>query len=242
MEARVETTGLPERRVVEVTDERSALARRSIALIQEAIWDVHPTRFLLAELEETRRGVARGGGYHLLAMLASGEEDPLAAAAGVYLQAVNAGFISYLAVREDQRGRGLGRELREQLLQTFQTQARRERGEELAYALGEVERDSAWLRMLVREGRVMVLDVPYFHPWMSRHKEGYYALYREPLADRRRELPSEEVARVIEAIWRRAYRIRSPLQRDTYQYMMQQLEGRETVGADPDFLRALAPS
>lgn len=238
----METTGLPERRVVEVTDERSALARRSIALIQEAIWDVHPTGFLLAELEETRRGVARGGGYHLLALLAPGEEEPLAAAAGVYLQAVNSGFVSYLAVREDQRERGLGRELREQLVRTFQAQARHERGEELAHVLGEVERDSAWLRMLVREGRVMVLDVPYFHPWMSRRKEGYYALYREPLADARPELPAEEVGRVIEAIWRRAYRIQSPLQRDTYQYMMQRLEGRETVGADPDFARSLTSS
>ena len=203
---------------------------------------MHPTSFLLAELEETRRGTARGGGYHLLAMLASDEEEPLAAAAGVYLQAVNAGFISYLAVREDERGRGLGRELREELLQTFQAQARREGGQELANALGEVERESAWLRMLVREGRVMVLDVPYFHPWMSRRKEGYYALYREPLADARPELPAEEVARMIEAIWRRAYRIRSPLQRDSYQYMMERLEGRETVGADPDFFRPLTSS
>ncbi len=231
----METTGLPERRVVEVTDERSALARRSIALIQEAIWDVHPTRFLLAELEETRRGVARGGGYHLLALLGPDEEEPLAAAAGVYLQAVNAGFVSYLAVREEERGRGLGRELREQLVRTFQAQARHEGGEELAHVLGEVERDSAWLRMLVREGRVMVLDVPYFHPWMSRHSEGYYVLYREPLADKRTELPSEEVARVIEAIWRRAYRIQSPSHRDTFRYMMKHLQGLETVGPDPGF-------
>jgi GNAT superfamily N-acetyltransferase len=232
-------TGLPERRVVEVTDERGPLAHRSIALIQEAIWDVHPTSFLLAELAETRRGVARGGGYHLLAMLAPGDEEPLAAAAGAYLQAVNAGFISYLAVREDQRGRGLGGELRERLLETFRAQARRERGEELAYVLGEVERDSAWLRRLVREGRVMPLDLHYFHPWMSRRRERYYALYREPMADRRPELPADEVARVVEAIWRRAYRIREPLQRDTFQYMMKQLEGRETVGPDPDFLRPL---
>ncbi|HSP78546.1 MAG TPA: GNAT family N-acetyltransferase, partial [Myxococcaceae bacterium] len=109
------TTGLPERRVVEVTDERSRLARRSLELIQEAIWDVHPIGYLLAELEETRRGLAHGGEYHLLAMVEPGEEEPLAAAAGCYLQAVNSGFVAYLAVREEQRGRGLGRELREHL-------------------------------------------------------------------------------------------------------------------------------
>ncbi len=233
------TTSPPEHRVVEVTDERSALARRSIALIQEAIWDVHPTGFLLAELEETRRGTARGGGYHLLALLASDAEAPRAAAAGVYLQAVNAGFVSYLAVREEYRGQGLGHALREHLLEAFRVQARRERGEELASVLGEVERDSAWLRLLVREGRVMPLDVPYFHPWMARRSEGYYVLYREPQADTRVELPSDEVARVLDAIWRRAYRIRDPQQRDTFRYMMQRLQGRETIGPDPGFLRPL---
>ena len=235
----METAGLPEHRVVEVTDERGPLARRSIALIQEAIWDVHPTGFLLRELEETRRGAARGGGYHLLAMLAPDDEQPLAAAAGVYLQAVNAGFVSYLAVREDLRGRGLGGALREHLLETFRVQARREQGTELANVLGEVERESAWLRRMVREGRVMPLDFSYFHPWMARRSEGYYALYREPLADTRPELPAEDVARCVEAIWRRAYRIHGPLQRDTYAYMLEQLKGRETVGADPDFLGPL---
>lgn len=233
-------TGLPEPRVVEVTDERTPLARRSIALIQEAIWDVHPTGYLLAELEETRKGSARGGGYHLLAMLAPGEDVPLAAAAGVYLQAVNCGFIAYLAVQEDQRGRGLGGELREHLLDVFRAQARREGGAELAAVLGEVERESAWLRRLVREGRVLPLDFPYFHPWMSRRREGYYALYREPLADTRTELPSDEVAGLVEAIWRRAYHVRSPKQSDTFQYMMRRLGERETIGADPDFLAPLS--
>jgi ribosomal protein S18 acetylase RimI-like enzyme len=235
----VETTGLPELRVVEVTDERSTLARRSIALIQEAIWDVHPTGFLLAELEETRRGTARGGGYHLLAMVGPDGKTPVAAAAGVYLQAVNAGFISYLAVREDLRGRGLGRELRGHLLEAFRAQALRERGEEPGSVLGEVERSSDYLRMLVRQGRAVPLGFPYFHPWMSRRAEGYYALYREPMADTRTELPAEEVARTVEAIWRRAYRIHDPRRRDTFRYMLQWLGERETVGPDPDLLHPL---
>lgn len=236
----METTGLPEHRVVEVTDERSPLARRSISLIQEAIWDVHPTGFLLRELEETRSGTASGGGYHLLAMLAADAEAPIAAAAGVYLQAVNAGFVSYLAVREDLRGQGLGQALREHLVETFRAQARREGGTELAYVAGEVERDSAWLRKMVREGRVMPLDFPYFHPWMARRSEGYYALYREPLSDPRAELPSEEVARLVDAIWRRAYRVHAPQQRDTWRYMMEQLKDRASIGADPDFLQPLS--
>jgi GNAT superfamily N-acetyltransferase len=226
--------------VVEVTDERSPLARRSISLIQEAIWDVHPTGFLLAELGQTRQGQARGGGYHLLALVAPGREEvPLAAAAGCYLQAVNAGFVSYLAVHEGLRGRGLGARLRAHLVDTFRAQALREGGVECGAVLGEVERNSAWLRRLVREGRAVPLDVPYFHPWMSRRNEGKYTLYREPLADRRTTFPAEEVARMLEAVWRRAYHVPDPRSRDTYRYMLERLEGRGTVGADPSFPRAL---
>jgi GNAT superfamily N-acetyltransferase len=230
----------PEPRVVEVTDERSALAREAIALMQEAIGDVHPASYLLTELRETRQGRVRGGDFHLLALPDPHGGGPLAAAAGVYLEAVHAGFVSYLAVREDQRGRGLGRALREQLVATLQRQAEEAGAGELGRVLGEVQRDSAWLRLLVREGRAVPLDLPYFHPWMSRRGEGYYALYLEPLADRRTELPSVEAAQLVEAVWRRAYRIRAPLQWETYRYMMEQLEARDTVGPDPTLMRVLS--
>ncbi|HET9449755.1 MAG TPA: GNAT family N-acetyltransferase [Aggregicoccus sp.] len=230
----------PEPRALEVTDERSALARNAIELMQEAIGDVHPASYLLSELQQTRLGRARGGDYHLLALPDAQGGGALAAAAGVYLEAVQAGFVSYLAVREDQRGRGLGRALREQLVATFQRQAREAGAGALGRVLGEVQRDSAWLRLLVREGRVVPLDLPYFHPWMSRRGEGVYALYLEPLADPRTQLPSAEAAQLVEAVWRRAYRIRDPLQWETYRYMMQRLEGRETVGPDPALLRVLS--
>ncbi|MBF5041835.1 hypothetical protein FGE12_05490 [Aggregicoccus sp. 17bor-14] len=233
---------LPTPRAVEVKDERSPLARHAITLMQEAIGDVHPASYLLGELRDTRQGRAQGGGYHLLALPdpeAPGGE-PLAAAAGAYLEAVHAGFVSYLAVREDQRGRGLGRSLREQLVDTFRAQARDAGAGELARVLGEVQQDSAWLRLLVREGRVVPLDFPYFHPWMSRRGEGYYALYLEPLADRRTELPAREAAGLVEAVWRRAYRIRDPVHWETYRYMLRRLEGRTTVGPDPALLRALS--
>jgi hypothetical protein len=82
--------------------------------------------------------------------------------------------------------------------------------------------------------------MPYFHPWMSRRAEGYYALYREPQADPRTELPVEEAVRIIDAIWRRAYRVHDPERRDTWRYMLQKLQGRTTVGADPGFLEPLS--
>ena len=222
-------------RVIEVTDERTPLAERAIDLIQSAIWDVHPARYLLAELRETRQGTVQGGGYHLLAMVDPGDEaTPIAAATGAYLAAINAGFVSYLAVREDQRGHGLGKALRGHLVEAFREQARREAGTELAYVVGEVERDSPWLRSLIAEGRTIALDLPYFHPWMSIRAEGHYALYREQVTDTRPELPAEEVARIIKAIWRRAYRFHQPEQRDTFRRMMRALEGRATVGPAPD--------
>jgi GNAT superfamily N-acetyltransferase len=221
-------------RVIEVTDERTPLAERALELIQSAIWDVHPARYLLAELRETRQGTAQGGGYHLLAAVEPGDEaTPIAAATGAYLAAINAGFVSYLAVREDQRGRGLGKTLRGHLVEAFRAQARRKAGTELSYVVGEVERDSPWLRSLIAEGRTIALDVPYFHPWMSLHAESHYALYREQVTDTRAELPSEEVARIIEAIWRRAYHFQRPEQRDTFRRMMRALEGRATVGPAP---------
>jgi hypothetical protein len=70
---------------------------------------------------------------------------------------------------------------------------------------------------------------------MPRRSEGRYVLYREPLADTRTELPAQEVVRLVYAIWRRAYRIRFPLQSETFCYMIDRLESAGTIGAHPDF-------
>ncbi|HEX8831841.1 MAG TPA: GNAT family N-acetyltransferase [Longimicrobium sp.] len=220
-------------RVVEVRDERTELARAAIELIHGAIGDVQPTADLLSELEECRRGYPSGGEYHLLAALDEAGE-PAAAAAGVYLEAVNAGFITYLAVRPEMRNRQLGRTLRAHLLECFHADAR-SRGAQLAWTVGEVRRESAWLRTLVQGGRAIPFHLGYFHPWMPLRAEGRYVLYREPFADPRAEIPSQEVARLLFAIWRRAYRIRYPLQSETFCYMLRGLEGRESIGPDPGF-------
>jgi GNAT superfamily N-acetyltransferase len=221
-------------RAVEVNDERAPLARETLALIHEAIGDVQPTDDLLSELEETRRGLPAGGRYHLLALL-DPDGAPVAAAAGIYLEAVNAGFVTYLAVRADQRRRRLGRKIREFLIDDFRAEARRARGEELAWTVGEVRRTSPWLRTLVRGGKAIPFDLSYFHPWMPLRSEGRYVLYRQPAGDARRELPADEVTRLVYGIWRRAYRVRYPTQSETFCYMLRQMEARETVGFHPDF-------
>jgi len=223
-----------ELRVVEVRDERSDVAKAAIELIHVSIGDVQPTADLLSELEECRLGLPSGGDYHLLAALDEAGE-PMAAAAGVYLEGVNAGFITYLAVRKEMRNRQLGRELRAHLLRCFHDDARDARGEALAWTVGEVRRESAWLRTLVQGGQAITFDLGYFHPWMPLRAEGRYVLYREPAADTRAEIPSHEVARLLFAIWRRAYRIRYPLQSETFCYMLRGLEGRDGIGPDPGF-------
>lgn len=225
-------------RAVEVADERSGLARATLDLIHEAIGDVQPTADLLAELEERRRGLPSGGCYHLLALV-NPEGDPVAAAAGVYLEASNAGFVTYLAVRPDQRRRRLGRKLRDFLIEAFRGEALRTRGEALAFTVGEVRHNSPWLRTLVREGRVIPFDFGYFHPWMPLRSEGRYVLYREPDGDTRRELPADEVLRLVYGIWRRSYRIRFPTQSETFCHMLRGLEGRDGVGFHVDFLHLL---
>lgn len=224
--------GTGELRIIDVTDERAPIARRAIALIQDAIWDVHPTRFLLAELEETRRGQAKGGRYHLLAAVEGDSQTPVAAAAGPYLAEVNAGFVAYLAVDEDHRSGGLGHRLREQLVEAFHEEALETAGEPLSAVLGEVESDSPWLRRLVLSGRVVPFDVPYFHPWMSRASEGHYTLYRQPLGDPRRVLPPEEIAGLIEAVWHRAYRVGDPFRSEIFRYMIHRLHQRAELEDD----------
>ncbi|MEW5928989.1 MAG: hypothetical protein AB1941_16130 [Gemmatimonadota bacterium] len=224
----------PDLRAVEVDDERTPLARATLELIHEAIGDVQPTADLLTEVEEARRGLPSGGRYHLLALV-DPEGAPVAAAAGVYLEASNAGFVTYLAVRADQRRRKLGRKLRDFLIGDFREEALRVRGEALAWTVGEVRHSSPWLRTLVREGRVVPFDFGYFHPWMPLRSEGRYVLYREPDADARRTLPAQEVLKLVFGIWRRAYRIRYPTQSETFCYMLRQLEAQGTVGFHPDF-------
>lgn len=227
-----------ELRVVMVDDERTPLATEALELISTAIGDVQPVNDLLSEIEERRTGMPSGGDYHLLAMVdATGRAA--AAAAGIYLEGVNAGFVTYLAVRPDLRGKLLGRGLRGHLLESIRAEARRKNGADPAWLVGEVRSGSPWLQTLVGAGKVIPFDLPYFHPWMSRRSEGRYVLYREPIADARAELPAHEVVRLVYAIWRRAYRIRFPLQSETFCYMLERLRATGTIGVHPDF-RAVA--
>lgn len=223
-----------ELRLVRLEDERDPVARAAIALFVDEIGDVQPADDLLSELEEGRRGMYSGGGYHMLALLDE-DDRPAAAAAGIYLRGIGTAFVTYLAVRPDQRRRHLGRRLRAHLTDSIRAEARETDGRDVAWIVGEVRRGGPWLRTLVRRGKAVPFDIPYFHPWMPRAAEGRYILYREPVSDPRRELPAVEVARLVYAIWRRAYRVRLPLQSELFRYMIDEIEKRGTIGTHPDF-------
>jgi GNAT superfamily N-acetyltransferase len=232
-----------EPRITAIADDRDPLVDGALALIEEmfAPQDRHNLAELRSELAERRLGMFTTYNFHMVAAVQPGDERPAGVACGVYLGGVNAGFVMYLAVRREHRGRRIARLLRPGLIDAFRADARAGGHDDLAWVLGEVRMSSPWLRRLVRTRGAIPFDLRYFHPGMSPGTSEPYALYRQPVADRRRELPVVAVRRILYAIYRRAYRVRYPLQRESFVAMIEQLEGRETVGVHPDFV-ALLPA
>jgi hypothetical protein len=226
-----------EPRIVEIVDERDALAERALALVHEtfAPADRQPISEMMSELAERRLGMFSSYNYHLIAAVNPGEADPAGAIIGVYLGGVNAGIVLYLAVRKQDRGRRVARLLRPRLIEAFQADARAGGHADIAFVLGEVRAESPWLRRLVRTRGAIPFDLDYYHPGMAPGAGTRYVLYRQPFGDARTELTVGHTRRILYSIYRRAYRVRYPLQREGFMAMLRQLEGRETVGVHPDF-------
>ena len=232
-------------RIVEITDEREPYAEEALSLIAESFppYERHSLSDLRSQLAEKRLDLLTGYDFHLMTMIdATGRVT--AVAIGIYLASINAGVVMYLAVRGDQRGRRLGRRVRTALVGAFLVDARRRgRFEELAWVLGEVSMDSRWLHNLVRHGGAIPFHLTYYHPGMSPGSEHPpYVLYREPVGDTREELPATLVRQILYGVWRRAYRIRYPLQQEAFRVMLRELEVRDPVGAHPEVLRLAALS
>jgi ribosomal protein S18 acetylase RimI-like enzyme len=218
--------------IVEVLDEREPLARAALALIESAFPpnQRQPLNQIAMEVAEKRMGLLTSYDFHLLA--APEGDDVAAVAAGLYLGGVNAGFVTYLAVRPEHRARHLGRMMRSRLVKCFGEDARRAEWDELRWVLGEVRIDNPWLQRLVRDRAAIPFDLRYYHPGIAPVESGeHWVLYRQPVGDFREALPAVEVRQLIYAIWRRAYRVRWPLERDGFVAMLKELEGREMVGA-----------
>lgn len=220
--------------LVEVLDERTPVAESALGLIRRAFppRERQPLEQIAMEIGEKRLGLLTSYDFHLFAAVTPEGEEVMAVASGVYLNGVNSGFITYLAVEAAHRQRHLGRRLRSALIDAFQRDAVGADWPDLAAVVGEVRLDSPWLRRLVRDRAVLPLDLTYYHPGEDPDDpDAEWILYRQPIGDPRPELPAVEVGQLLYAIWRRAYRVRWPLERDGFQAMLRQLEGRELVGA-----------
>lgn len=223
--------------VREVVDEREPLADGALRLIEEAFErrDRQPLSELRSEIAEKRLGLLTAMDFHLL-VAESPDGEALGTITGMYLEGVNAGFITYLTVAPEWRRRRLGPALRGALVETFRQDARRAGFDDLAWVLGEVRAGSPWLKRLVRSRGALTFDLAYYHPGMTPGGDSRrYILYRQPVGDPRDALAVPLVRRILYSIYRRGYRVRYPLERPGFQAMLDQLEGREEVGAHPDF-------
>lgn len=220
-------------RIVEVDDERTRLAEEALGLIESAFApsERQPINQIAMEIGEKRLGLLTSYDFHLFAAL-SEDDRVVGVSSGVYLGGVNTGFVTYLAVREEYRARKLGRRMRIALIDGFRADARLLEWDDLAAVVGEVRLSSPWLARLVRERDALPLDLTYYHPGIAPGESKVrWVLYRQPVGDHRPELPATEVRQLLYAVWRRAYRIRWPLDYPAYQTMLEELEGRVTVGA-----------
>ncbi|CAN5734570.1 hypothetical protein BH23GEM9_BH23GEM9_20760 [soil metagenome] len=233
-----------EPRIIEIMDERDPVAAPALSLIHDMFEPVdrQPVSEMLSELAERRLGMFSTYNHHLFAALHDDDAEPAGCILGVYLGGVNAGFVMYLAVRRRYRGKRIARLLRPSLIDAFRADAVRVGHDDLAWVLGEVRASSPWLRRLVRTRGAIPFDLDYYHPGMEPGGPERFILYRQPLGDTRLELPTALTRRVLYAIYRRAYRVRYPLQRAGFLAMIEELQQRETIGVHPDFRELLRSS
>lgn len=152
-------------------------------------------------------------------------------ASGMYLGNINIGVVGYLAVGARARGLGVGSKLRARLRASFHRDARRIAAKPLEAVIGEVRRDNPWLRSLVRNERVLALDFRYLQPKLRPgDKPVSLVLYYEGIARPIRRLASARLRTILYTTWRRIYRIARPLAHAEFRLMLQDLEGRASIG------------
>lgn len=218
--------------LVEVLDERDPRAEAALGLIAAAFQrpERQPLSEIRSEIAEKRLGLLAAMDFHLL--VAVGEDGVVqATVAGMYLEGVNAGYVTYLAVDPRFQGRQLAPRLRQALVERFRQDARSAAFDELAWVLGEVQGDSPWLQRLLRTRGAVAFDLHYRHPGVTPDTApDVHVLYRQPVGDRREELPATLVRQILYAIYRRGYRIPYPLDLPGFRAMLQELEDRSAVG------------
>lgn len=182
-------------------------------------------------MDERNAGVWTDLNWHLFVAEYGGAT--VGAATGAYLGNVNVGLIGYVAVTAAARSHGIGPRVRWALRLAFQRDARRLVGRPLEAIMGEVRPDNPWLRRLVRAGAI-ALDLSYYQPSLRRRgKDVSLVLYYQPLRGPQGSIAAATVRRLLYTIWRRAYRVPTPLSRPAFRRMLRALEGRERIGRRP---------
>lgn len=194
--------------------------------------EMMPRRAWVQVLREREQGLWTDLNWHLF--VAQRDGVVIGAASGSYLGNVNVGVIGYVAVDSAARAAGLGPRLRRALVRAFTRDARDVNGTALRAVVGEVHADNPWLRVLVSRHHALALDFPYYQPALHRTEKGVpLVMYYEPIGTRRRWLPAGEVRRLLYTMWRRAYRVPSPLKDANFRRMLRALEGRRRIGPQP---------
>lgn len=232
--------GPAELQIEEVGDEREPFGQATLGLLGETFPrpDRHSIADMEKEIQEKRLELLTLYDFHMLGARAEGDEVA-AMGAGVYLAGVNAGLVMYLAVRPGWQGKKLGRRIRAELVSRFRENAVTAGWEELSCVLGEVRLDNPWIERLVSKGGVIPFDLDYYHPGMvPGETEEKYVLYREPVADRRLEIPATELRQILYSVFRRGYRVSYPMDKAGFRAMLDEIADRESVGIHPAFADA----
>lgn len=217
-------------RLREVLTAGDPALRAAYAIMQKAFppAELVPIANLVRTLREGAAGVWADLHWHMI--IGERGSKVVGVATGTYYGSLNVGMIGYLAVRARSRSSGLGPHLRRRLLRAFDQDARRLHRQGTDALVGEVEPDNPWLHRLVRHHHAIALDFPYFQPPVRpKEPEVPLVLYFEPLRRQRKRVPTPDVRKILFAIWRRGYRIASPLEEPRFRRMLRTLEGRRWI-------------
>ena len=148
---------------------------------------------------------------------------------GYFIGEISSGLIHYIAVKPRFQGRGIGRNLREEVIEKFKldgTVIQRP----AQYCLGEVERDSDWMRYLLRQG-VFFPDMDYFQPpvdtTMSPQRLEFYI---QSLEGKREQINSEELINIVKAVYSNAYDIQGVESNSSFKHVVESIGDRKFIG------------
>ena len=212
-------------------DDRNPLYLDSVDLYNRAFPDSERSdpQYFAHILEEKRLGLLYPFNFHYL--VARVDERAAGLATGHYLALVNMGFVGYLAVHPDIKGARIGSRLRQRLVTEFRRDARAAGYKDLLAIVGEVEAVNPWLKHLIRNRGAFAVDIDYRQPALKTHLDDVpLVLYVEPIARPIKRVAAEDIRKLLYEIYRRIYRIRFPLKNRTLARMMQELEGRKSIG------------